>query len=230
MTGRRNTVVAPGGTRPRRVWRTRRAGSVRIGLLTEGGYPYARGEGSAWCERLVSGLPRHEFDVYALSRSARTEAAGLVRTPPHVCRVRQKRLWGAPAGEPFRGGRAARGAFREGFREFAGALAGGGTERRADRFACGLYALADLAQECPGALPALLRGDEALGELEAACRAPGVRPVLADIVVTELLAVVDELERVLRPLSARWYGPAELGAVDVCHAVSGGPAALPGLL
>ncbi|MFI0939524.1 DUF3492 domain-containing protein [Streptomyces sp. NPDC021020] len=206
---------------------------MRIGLLTEGGYPYARGEGSAWCDRLVRGLPRHDFDVYTLSRSPRTEAAGQVEMPPHVRRLRLERLWGPPTAEAPGGGRAVRGAFRSGFRELAEALAGaagGSPGRRADRFACGLYALADLAQERPGALPALLRGDDALAELEAACRAPGVRPLLGDIVVTELLTVVDELERQLRPLSAQWYGPAELGAVDVCHAVSGGPAALPGLL
>lgn len=105
-----------------------------------------------------------------------------------------------------------------------------GTAERADRFATGLYALADLAVETAGALPAMLRGDDAVAELEAACRAPGVRPVLGDIVVTELLTAADLLERQLRPLSAPWYGPDELGAADVCHAVSGGPAALPGLL
>ncbi|WP_078862543.1 DUF3492 domain-containing protein, partial [Streptomyces sp. NRRL F-5123] len=206
---------------------------MRIGLLTEGGYPYARGEGSAWCDRLVRGLPHHDFDVYALSRSPRTEAAGQVEMPSHVGRLRQERLWGPPAAQAPGGGRVVRGAFRTGFRELAGALAGadvGSSARRADRFACGLYALGDLAQERPGVLSALLRGDDALVELEAACRAPGVRPVLGDIVVTELLTVVDELERQLRPLSAQWYGPAELGAVDVCHAVSGGPAALPGLM
>jgi glycosyltransferase involved in cell wall biosynthesis len=224
---------------------------VRIALLTEGGYPYARGESGAWCDRLVRDLTHHHFDVYALSRSPRTEAAGLVATPPQVHRLRQARLWGEPpAAEPPRGGRpaarAARTAFGTCFRDLASALAGApalcpagqpeqrpapmAPAQRADRFAAGLYGLADLAQDHPGALPGLLRGDDALGALEAACRAPGVRPVLGDIVVTELLMVADELERQLRPLSANWYGPADLGAVDVCHAVSGGPAALPGLL
>ncbi|WP_327288879.1 DUF3492 domain-containing protein [Streptomyces sp. NBC_01198] len=211
---------------------------MRIGLLTEGGYPYARGEGGAWCDRLVRGLAHHDFDVYALSRSPRTEAAGTVEIPPHVRRVRHERMWGEPAPEAPRGGgrsaaRARRAAFRSGFRDLAAALAGGagmGQVERADRFAAGLYALADLAVESPGALPPLLRGDDALAELEAACRARGVRPVLGDIVVTELLTVADLLERQLRPLSAPWYGPDELGSADVCHAVSGGPAALPGLL
>lgn len=38
------------------------------------------------------------------------------------------------------------------------------------------------------------------------------------------------LERALRPLSLDWYEDDGLGAVDLCHAASGGPAALPGLL
>ncbi|CAG6391159.1 DUF3492 domain-containing protein [Streptomyces cocklensis] len=211
---------------------------MRIGLLTEGGYPYARGEGGAWCDRLVRGLAHHDFDVYALSRSPRTESAGRVETPSQVRRVRHERLWGepapvAPGGIGRSAAKARRAAFRSGFRDLATALAGGtamGTAERADRFATGLYALADLAVETAGALPAMLRGDDAVAELEAACRAPGVRPVLGDIVVTELLTAADLLERQLRPLSAPWYGPDELGAADVCHAVSGGPAALPGLL
>ena len=38
------------------------------------------------------------------------------------------------------------------------------------------------------------------------------------------------IERALRPLSLDWYGDDGLGSVDLCHATSGGPAALPGLL
>ncbi|MEV6011599.1 DUF3492 domain-containing protein [Streptomyces sp. NPDC051976] len=213
---------------------------MRIALLTEGGYPYARGEGGAWCDRLVRGLAHHEFDVYALSRSPRTEEGGRVEPPPQVRRFRAERLWGEPPAATFPptcgGGRAARRARRAAFLwhfdDLAAALAGGGRlgpADRADRFASGLYGLAEVAAE-HGGLPELLRGEDALAMLEAACRAPGVRPLLGDIVVTELLTVADLLERQLRPLSAPWYGPDELGAADLCHAVSGGPATLPGLL
>lgn len=211
---------------------------MRIALLTEGGYPYARGEGGAWCDRLVRGLAHHEFDVYALTRSPRTEDGGRVELPPQVRRFHAERLWGelpAAALAPTRGGgravrRARRGAFLAYYREVVAALAGGpGPEDRADRFASGLYGLAEVAAEY-GGLPELLRGEDALAALEAACRAPGVRPVLGDIVVTELLGVAGLLERQLRPLSAPWYGPDGLGAADLCHAVSGGPATLPGLL
>ncbi|HEY5835312.1 DUF3492 domain-containing protein [Streptomyces sp.] len=226
---------------------------MRVALLTESGYPYARGEGAVWCDRLVRGLAHHDFDVYALSRSPRTEEGGLVRRPPHVRRVLTERLWGEPpAGTPgpaSGGGREARWArrveFRRHYGEFAAALAGGTAGGpapapvaggpsaeagpRADRFAAGLYGLARLATR-HGGLPELLRSQDALAALEAACRAPGVRPLLGDIVVTELLTVADLLEVQLRPLSAPWYGPAELGAAELCHAVSGGPATLPGLL
>ncbi|WP_433892304.1 DUF3492 domain-containing protein [Streptomyces sp. CA-111067] len=212
---------------------------MRIALLTEGGYPYARGEGGAWCDRLVRGLAHHEFDVYALSRSPRTEAGGRVDPPPQVRRVRAERLWGEPpagSAPAARIGRAARrvrrAAFRGHFTEFAAGLAGGAglsADDRGDRFAAGLYGLAELAAE-HGGLPELLRGEDALAALEAACRAPGVRPLLGDIVVTELVAAAELLERQLRPLSMPWYGPGELGEADLCHAVSGGPAALPGLL
>ncbi|NEE43888.1 DUF3492 domain-containing protein, partial [Streptomyces sp. SID8455] len=48
--------------------------------------------------------------------------------------------------------------------------------------------------------------------------------------VVDHLAFAAELERVLRPLSLDWYDQESLGAVDLCHAASGGAAALPGLL
>ncbi|WP_329136201.1 DUF3492 domain-containing protein [Streptomyces sp. NBC_01476] len=209
---------------------------MRIALLTEGGYPYARGEGGAWCDRLVRGLGHHEFDLYALSRSSRTEAAGRVEPPPQVRGVWTQRLWGepeAPARRPPRAARrAARAAFPWHYADFAAALAGGTAlsgEERAERFAAGLYGLAEVAAR-HGGLAGLLRGEDALAALESACRAPGVRPLLGDIAVTGLLTVAALLEQQLRPLSVPWYGPGELGAADVCHAVSGGPAALPGLL
>lgn len=108
-----------------------------------------------------------------------------------------------------------------------------GSDAVADRFSSGLYGLAGLARE-DGALGAFLRSDDALGALEAACRAPGALPAVAGPGVRSLLAAADLVERCLRPLSAPWYGdvsaPGSLAAADLCHAASGGPAALPGLL
>ncbi|WP_329455781.1 DUF3492 domain-containing protein [Streptomyces sp. NBC_01497] len=56
---------------------------MRIGLLTDGGHPYATGESGLWCERLVSGLADHGFDIHALSRGPRRRQC-LVVLPPRV--------------------------------------------------------------------------------------------------------------------------------------------------
>lgn len=238
--------------------------SVRIALLTEGGYPYVRGEAVVWSDRLLRGLGGHEFEVYALSRSARQEGLGWCELPGNVGRVRTAALWGAVPGasggartdgrvwaaDGMSYGRRDRKRFGECFRELAAAICGTGGP--ADRFASGLYGLADLARE-RGGLPGALRGELAVRVLQSACRAPGALRAASSARVTDLLAVAEKLERALRPLSLDWYGDggpghaggvptghpcgsdgairdAGLAAADLCHAVGGGAAALPGLL
>ncbi|MGW1464758.1 DUF3492 domain-containing protein [Streptomyces sp. NPDC002308] len=249
---------------------------MRIGLLTDGGYPYADGESRLWCDRLVRGLPQHEFDLYALSRSARQEKLGWVSLPPQVGQVRTAPLWATPSGAPDasarqddRGGCLTRlvtgcgGAYgRRERRRFtahltalatavsasgasasvgagvgvpvsAGSDAPGGAGRAADGpaglFAESLYGLADLARE-HGGLPTALRSETALRVLESACRARGTGRTVQRATVTDHLAFATELARLLLPLSLDWYTAEALGGVDVCHAASGGTAALPGLL
>ncbi|MFD5747107.1 glycosyltransferase [Streptomyces sp. NPDC127033] len=222
---------------------------MRIGLLTDGGYPYATGESRLWCDRLVRGLAPHEFHIYALSRSARQERSGWVLLPPHVPaeRVRTAPLW-APADDGRGHGRRDRRRFALHFGRLAEAICaeggpggtggadGTGTVGGADgadgveAFAEGLYGLADLGRE-RGGLYAALRSEAAVRLLESACRAPGARRSVQTATVPDFLAFADHLERALRPLSLDWYGEDDgLGAVDLCHAASGGPAALPGLL
>ncbi|RCG19521.1 DUF3492 domain-containing protein [Streptomyces diacarni] len=233
---------------------------MRIALLTEGGYPYLRGESALWCDRLLRGLDGHEFAVHALSRSARQERAGWCELPANVTRVRTAPLWGPgePAGGSARGlghgfhGRRVRRRFREYFSLLAeavctaqygarvDALRGAGSAAgaavvtsQADRFAAGLYGLAELAAERDG-LGAALRSEQAVRILQAACRAPGAPRAAHAAQVEDLLTVAERLERALRPLSLDWYGlrggEAGLAAADLCHAVGAGPAALPGLL
>ncbi|MFE2235468.1 DUF3492 domain-containing protein [Streptomyces sp. JL2001] len=221
---------------------------MRIGLLTEGGYPYATGESRLWCDRLVRGLAPHEFDLYALSRTAREEAGGHVVLPPHVRRVRTAPLW-APEDDGRTHGRRDRRRFAGHFRSLAhgicaepdapgpdatgfaapGGVLPGALPQAAEDFAEGLYGLAELARE-RGGLHAALRSELAVRTLESACRAPGVRRGVSAATVPDYLAFVDQLERALRPLSLDWYGDDALGAADLCHAASGGSAALPGLL
>ncbi|MER5847493.1 DUF3492 domain-containing protein [Streptomyces sp. NPDC002012] len=262
---------------------------MRIGLLTDGGYPYATGESRLWCDRLVRGLSQHEFDLFALSRSAEQEAQGWVQLPAEVSRVRTAPLW--TTDEDILGTHASKGLLarmvtggggrsygrreRQRFTAYftalaasvctadatsgeddaAGAGAGAGASARpsggggagfgersedgrtgrttagvADtQFTEGLYGLAELARE-HGGLPAALRSETAVRVLEAACRAPGTGRTVQTATVPDFLAFARELDRVLRPLSLDWYDEESLGAVDLCHATSGGAAALPGLL
>ncbi|WTN43238.1 DUF3492 domain-containing protein [Streptomyces sp. NBC_00631] len=224
---------------------------MRIGLLTEGGYPYVSGDARLWCDRLVRGLGQHEFDLYALSRTRRQEDEGWLPLPPHVSRVRTAPLWAAEE-DGVRYGRRARRRFAESYGELAGVLcAGPGADGAdvphsvdgqnaadatgaapgslADRFRNALHGLAELARD-EGGLVGALRSDTAVRALERACRAPGALRTAREARVPDLLAVTAHLERALRPLSLDWYGDDGLGAADLCHATAGGPAALAGLL
>lgn len=216
---------------------------MRIGLLTEGGYPYVGGDAGLWCDRLVRGLDQHEFDIYALSRSRRQEGEGWVPLPPQVSGVRTAPLWTADD-DGFAYGRRARRRFTECYGELVTAVCAGaapaadgasgensedGPRDLTDRFGSALYELAELARD-EGGLVGALRSDAAVRTLERACRAPGALRSAHEARVPDLLTVAAHLERALRPLSLDWYDDDGLGAADLCHATSGGPAALPGLL
>ncbi|MFJ7074915.1 DUF3492 domain-containing protein [Streptomyces sp. NPDC098781] len=212
---------------------------MRIGLIAEGGYPYVSGEARLWCDRLVRGLEQHEFDIYALSRSERQEDEGWVPLPPQVSRVRTAPLWSAEDDGVVYGRRARR-RFADCYGELVAALCTGGAREtsdgaeeasatEADRFANGLYGLAELARE-EGGLVGALRSEAAVRALERACRARGAQRTAREARVPDLLTVAAHLERALRPLSLDWYEDDGLGSADLCHATSGGPAALPALL
>ncbi|MEU3335533.1 DUF3492 domain-containing protein [Streptomyces sp. NPDC006668] len=206
---------------------------MRIGLLTEGGYPYVSGDARFWCDRLVRGLGQHEFDLYALSRSERQEDEGWLPLPPQVSRVRTAPLWTA-RDDGVGYGRRARRRFAECYGELAAVICGSGASTEtptveADRFRNALYGLAELARD-EGGLVGALRSEGAVRALERACRAPGALRTAREARVPDLLTVATHLERALRPLSLDWYEDDGLGAVDLCHATSGGPAALPALL
>ncbi|MEU6663266.1 DUF3492 domain-containing protein [Streptomyces sp. NPDC046821] len=215
---------------------------MRIGLLTEGGYPYVSGEARLWCDRLVRGLEQHEFDLYALSRSPEQEEHGWIELPPQVSQVRTAPLWTAED-DGIGYGRRARRRFADAYGELAaavctgalpdatgsGSLPAASAGAEADRFGNALYALAELARD-EGGLVGALRSESAVRTLERACRAPGALRAARAARVPDLLAVAGHIERILRPLSLDWYGDDGLASVDLCHATSGGPAALPGLV
>ncbi|MYX45398.1 DUF3492 domain-containing protein, partial [Streptomyces sp. SID89] len=151
---------------------------MRVGLVTESGYPYVSGDAGLWCERLVHGLGQHEFDLYALSRTRQQEDEGWRPLPPQVARVRTAPLW--TSDEDRAGyGRRARRRFAECYGELAAALVTAsnaqladparrtGRDTQADRFARALYGLAELARD-EGGLPGALRSDTAVRALERA--------------------------------------------------------------
>ncbi|MGC4981308.1 DUF3492 domain-containing protein [Streptomyces sp. DT193] len=221
---------------------------MRIGLLTEGGYPYVSGDAGLWCDRLVRGLGQHEFDIYALSRTERQEDQGWIQLPPQVGRVRTAPLWTAHDDGVVHGRRARR-RFSEAYGELLAAVCGGpraaspeapgvpgvpgdpadSVGAEADRFASALYGLAELARD-EGGLAGALRSENAVRVLERACRAPGALRTARTACVPDLLTVAAHIERALRPLSLDWYEDDALGSADLCHAAAGGAAALPGLL
>ncbi|WP_255952300.1 DUF3492 domain-containing protein [Streptomyces odontomachi] len=101
---------------------------MRVGLITESGYPHLLGDDLLWCDRLVRGLGQHEFDIYALSADARQERAGWVQLPGTVRRVYTAPLW--PATDAFpavRHGRRARRRFLECYAELVAAVCAGGS-------------------------------------------------------------------------------------------------------
>lgn len=159
--------------------------------------------------------------------------------PAPAPRVRRLRIAppgpsGGDGGGPALGRRARR-RFTEHFTDLVtavraiGAGAPTGARETAEGFADGLYGLAELARE-HGGLAAALRSERAVRIVESGCRAPGAHRSVHAAAVPDYLTFAGELERALRPLSFDWYGDDGLAAVDLCHAVSGGPTALPGLL
>ncbi|MFI8930208.1 GT4 family glycosyltransferase PelF [Streptomyces sp. NPDC053474] len=192
------------------------SGRTRVTLLTEGTYPHSHGGVSVWCDQLVRGMPDVDFGVLAVTGTGREPLAW--ELPPHVAEPVCLPMWGPdPAGRPPRG-RARRDLLTH-YEAFLTALLDPTAE---SAFAPALYALAPYAQD--GALSPALRGDGAVGVLASVWRTPGLavaeaRPTLHDAVTATQL-----LEHALRPLAAR---PPEHG---VAHAVSGGIAALPGLI
>ncbi|MGW2341463.1 DUF3492 domain-containing protein [Streptomyces sp. NPDC001661] len=188
---------------------------VRIGMLTEGGYPYVNGEARLWCDRLVRGLDQHEFDIYALATSQEQEDAGWLELPPQVMRVRTAPMWAAASGSESGArdgafGRRARRRFAALYRELVEAVVSAGATSddmgasEADRFAKALYGLAELARD-EGALGISLRSEAAVRILERACRAPGALRAVRAARVPDLLSFAAHVERELRPLSLDWY-------------------------
>ncbi|MEY9840469.1 DUF3492 domain-containing protein [Streptacidiphilus sp. EB103A] len=208
---------------------------MRIALLTESASVGTESAEGGWCDRLTRELAEHEFELYALG-AARREA-GSEPLPGRLSGLR--RADPRPAVLHGRARRRALAAYRELLRSLAEPAA-------AETFGPALYALAEAGRG--GGLAALLRSGAALRIIEAAWKAPGAvvgsgSGTAGEPLVRDALVAADLLAHCLRALSAPWYderrsderrseGPVAggLGGADLCHALGGGLAVLPGLL
>ncbi|GAA0811397.1 lipopolysaccharide glycosyltransferase, putative [Spirilliplanes yamanashiensis] len=179
-------------------------------MVTEGTYPQAFGGVSVWCDQLVRGLPRTDFDVYAISVTGREPDAWEL---PDSVTVHHVPLWGPAPRQSRRSTVDVADAHRALIRSL---LAPPGEAEPA--FAAALRRLCELA---PAPMPA---GDAPVRWLLDAWRDSSlasevdVRPSILDA-----LTCVDIVGHWLRPL----LRPAPVA--DVCHAVTNGLAALPAL-
>jgi glycosyltransferase involved in cell wall biosynthesis len=193
-------------------------GTVSVTLLTEGTYPHSHGGVSVWCDQLVRGMPDIGFRVIAVTGTGREPLAW--QLPAQVSGVDCVPLWGPPPAVRARAprGRAMR-TFLAGYERFLLALLDPAQEHA---FAPELYRLAEYAER--GTLSGALASEQAARALARIWARPQLPTAAARPTLHDALTATDLLEHALRPLAAR--APAE----GVTHAVSGGLAALPGLV
>jgi glycosyltransferase involved in cell wall biosynthesis len=187
-----------------------------VTLLTEGTYPHSLGGVSVWCDQLVEGMPDVDFRVVAITGSGQEPLAW--KLPANVHDVRSLPLWG-----PVPQGRAPKGKHRRAFlamyEQFLLSLL---DPQEEPRFPTALYAMAGHARR--GSLAAALRSEAAVRLLADVWRRPDIAASAARPTLHDALTATELLEHALRPLAA------VLREGGVSHAVSGGLAALPGLV
>jgi polysaccharide biosynthesis protein PelF len=182
---------------------------MRVALLTEGCYPFVTGGVSTWCDQLISGLPEHTFELFAITGSDNEQPR--LKLPANVAGLTALPLWGRAQPKAMRS--ETLGSVRASVRRFLECLVDPRVAQA--EFDRALRHLATLDDK--RILASALRTDataELLGQLWV--RQHGVRLNLHDV-----LSALELLEHSLRPLMA-----APIKA-DLCHAVSNG---LPSLL
>ncbi|MDH6132819.1 glycosyltransferase involved in cell wall biosynthesis [Kitasatospora sp. MAA4] len=189
---------------------------MRVTLLTEGTYPHSHGGVSVWCDQLVQGMPDVEFDIIAVTGSGNEGLAW--ELPANVRSVTPAPLWGpADDRKPPRGRSLKR--FLDAYERFLHAIL---DPVYTTHFGTELYGFADYARQ--GLLSAALRSEPALKTLQHVWTRAYLPTAAAQPTLHDALHATDLLEHALRPLSVE---PPHDG---VAHAVSGGLAALPGLI
>jgi glycosyltransferase involved in cell wall biosynthesis len=199
--------------------------NLRIGLVSEGTYPYHMGGVSVWCDQLVRGVGEHRFTVVALTVDGLERATW--PTPANLDRMVSIPLWG-PTPRHRRGRATAR--FREAHSAFVTALVrpsgvrAGWSHANLKSFLAALRGLFEYAQVDD--LREALLCNEALARLVAAWHAAGLDTPAGEastLTLADALTASDLIEHMLRPLS---HPPLQ---VDVCHMAMNGLSMLVGL-
>jgi polysaccharide biosynthesis protein PelF len=202
---------------------------MKVALTAEGTYPHHFGGVSVWCDQLIRGLPRHEFQLIPLVATG----AEPVRweLPANVSAVAAIPMWGPPPPLPMRA-RLRRDRVPLPVRELLDVLLTPRAQGQ-DRFAGALRELSGYAQTRN--LRAVLASEESVGLLAAAWRErqpgsaagqgrpDGAVPARGAPTLDDAVTGMQLIEHALRPLS---YPPAR---ADVVHAVTNGLGALPAL-
>ena len=199
--------------------------NLRIGLVSEGTYPYHMGGVSVWCDQLIRGIDEHRFTVVALT------VDGMERTtwpaPANLSRVVSIPLWG-PAPRHRRGRTSVR--FREVHRAFLTALIrpsgvrAGWSRSNLKPFLAALHGLFEYAQAAD--LRRAMLSNDALAQLLDTWHAAGLDTPAGEastLTLADALTASDLIEHMLRPLS---HPPLE---TDVCHMAMNGLSMLVGL-
>lgn len=186
--------------------------------MSEGTYPFAMGGVSVWCDQLIRGLPRHEFEFVALTVDHRDQP--LWPAPPNLVALRTIALW-TPSDTP----RAelddpGRGAVADLVAELVRPLPDDTDEARLRELAFldALRRVASVARR-RASTSGLLTSDDALDVLLQRWRAETGH----GLPLHDALEWSDLLEHLLRPLAE---APVR---ADVVHAAMNGPSMLVGM-
>ena len=188
-----------------------------VALVAEGAYPHQFGGVSVWCDQLVRSLPEHRFHVVALVASGQEALRWVL--PDNVTKVTALALWGSLPRRRVAPGRARRmllPAVEVLVEQLVSSPPGGEAA-----FAEAMRELAARAPTVPLA-PAVC-SEAAVALLCRSWRRRQQAEALPDCTVHDAVTTLRLLEHSLRALA---HPPVE---AEVCHIVTNGVGALPGL-
>ncbi|WP_061962089.1 GT4 family glycosyltransferase PelF [Demequina flava] len=185
---------------------------MRIALLAEGSYPFVTGGVSTWCDQLIHGLNEHEFEVVAVTGSARERLA--LSLPPNVSSLTVVPLWDHAPGPRRKSSTPSDVSFLARYSQLLETALNPAAPQ--EDFTTALRSVFTYAQHYD--LTAALNSDAAIEALPVIWRQFDPEQPMS---MFDAVQATELIEHFLRPLSARVI------KADLCHSVSNG---LPALL